>query len=100
MQVLITYTVRREELAAHLTLVGEVYEDLARLAPDGLGYTTYQLDDEVGFVELLTGEAGPGALAASPAFARFRSTLDARCEGPPVLRELRQVGSWTAPAGG
>ena len=95
MQVLITYTVRREELADHLTLVGEVYADLERLAPAGLEYATYQLEDEVSFVELLTGEAGPGPLAASTAFARFRSTLDARCERPPVLSELCQVGRYS-----
>ena len=96
MQMLIEYTVRREELAEHLELVGEVYADLERLAPADLGYATYQLEDEVSFVELLTGQAGPGQLAASPAFARFRSSLDARCERPPVLTELRQVGRYPA----
>ena len=98
MNIMITYTVRREELAAHLALVGEVYDDLLRLAPDGLGYVTYQLDDDVSFVELLTGDAGPGPLAGSAAFARFRSSLDARCERPPVLTELRQSGAYQAAA--
>ena len=96
MQVLIEYSVRREELTEHLELVGEVYADLERLAPAGLRYATYQLQDEVSFVELLTGQAGPGPLAASPAFARLRSSLEARCERPPVITELRQVGSYPA----
>ena len=98
MNVMITYTLKREELPAHLALVGEVYADLQQLAPDGLGYATYQLDDDVSFVELLTGDAGPGPLAGSAAFARFRSSLDARCERPPVLIELRQVGAYQAAA--
>lgn len=94
MQALIRYTVRAGEVARHLDLVRAVYEDLARTGPSGLGYATYQLEDGVSFVELLTGEAGPAPLAASAAFQRFRSTLDARCEQPPVLTELREVGSY------
>lgn len=101
MQVLIRYTVKRDEVPAHLELVGEVYADLHRLAPAGLGYATYQLEDGSSFVEVLTGPAGPGPLAASAAFQRFRSTLDARCERPPVLSELCEVGSYTpAPLSG
>ena len=96
MQVLIRYTVERDEVPAHLEFVGAVYADLRRLAPPGLGYATYQLDDGAGFVEVLTGPAGPGPLAVSQAFQRFRSTLDARCERLPVLCELREVGSYTA----
>ena len=99
MQVLVQYTVRAEEVAAHLELVRAVYADLERLSPLGLGYATYQLGDGVSFVEVLTGEDGPGPLAASPAFQRFRSTLDARCEHPPVLTELHEVGSYGAAAG-
>ena len=98
MNVMITYTVKREELAAHLALVGEVYADLQQLAPEGLSYATYQLDDDVSFMELLTGDAGPGPLAGSAAFARFRSSLDARCERPPVLTELRQLRAYRAAA--
>lgn len=98
MNIMITYTVRREELTEHLALVGEVYADLQQLAPHGLGYVTYQLDDDVSFVELLAGDAGPGPLAGSAAFARFRSSLDARCERPPVLTELRQLGAYPAAA--
>ena len=99
MQFMITYTVRREALAELLELVGEVHAELRRLAPAGLSYATHQLEDDVSFVELLSGEAGPGALAASPAFTRFRSTLDARCEDPPVLTELREVGAYPRSAG-
>ena len=48
------------------------------------------------FTELLTGEAGPSPLAASTAFARFRSTWDARCDNPPVLTEFTHVGGYQA----
>ena len=96
MPMLISYTIRREELIEHLALVDAVYADLARTSPAGIGYSTYQLPGEGGFVELLTGDAGPGPLAASPAFARFRSTLDARCGTAPSLTELRAVGAYPA----
>ncbi len=94
MQVLIRYTVRREELATHLEQVREVYADLGRLRPDGLGYATYQLDDEVSFLEVLTGDAGPEPLTASAAFRRFRSALDDRCQHKPELDEVHQVGAF------
>jgi len=94
MQVLIRYTVRREELATHLEQVREVYADLERLRPDGLGYATYQLDDEVSFLEVLTGDAGPEPLTASAAFRRFRSALDDRCQHKPELVEVHQVGAF------
>lgn len=96
MQVLIRYTVRREELAAHLAQVREVYADLKRRQPAGIEYATYQLEDPVGFLEVLSGDAGPGPLAASPAFQRFRADLDARCEHLPVLTEMRTVGCYPA----
>lgn len=98
MHMLISYTVRPEELAEHLTLVEEVYADVQRLAPCDLSYATYQLEDEVSFLELLSSDAGPGTLAASSAFARFRSGLDARCETVPVLSELRLAGSYSSMA--
>ena len=96
MQVMISYTVRSEEVAAHLELVRAVYDDLVQTAPAGLDYSTYQLEDGVSFVEVLSSEAGPGPLADSEAFQRFRSTLDARCEHPPVLSDLRPIGSYGA----
>ena len=98
MHAMITYTVQSEELPEHLALVAEVYADLERLAPAGLRYATYRREDGVSFVELLTGDAGPGALAGSAAFTRFRSGLDARCEQPPVLTELRPLGAYRAAA--
>jgi hypothetical protein len=93
MHVVIRYTVRGDRLEEHLRLVGEAYDELADAQPPGLTYATYQLEDGVSFLELLIGENGPAPLAASPAFQRFRSSLDARCESAPVLAELREVRS-------
>lgn len=93
MRALIRYTVRRDQLEEHLTQVREVYAELEGRMADDFAYATYQLEDGVSFVELLVSEQGPAPLAASPAFARFRSSLDDRCERAPVLTELREVGS-------
>lgn len=95
MHVLIKYTVRPEEMAEHLRLMAEVYADLQRRAPADLAYVTYQLEDGNSFVELFSSDAGPGPLAASKAFARFRATLDARCEAVPGITELQLVGSYS-----
>lgn len=93
MHALIRYTVLRDRLEEHLTQVREVYAELHGRVTDDFTYATYQLEDGVSFVELLVSEQGPAALAASPAFARFRASLDERCERAPDLTELREVGS-------
>lgn len=94
MHVLIKYTVRTEEIAEHMRLMAEVYAELQRVAPDDLRYVTYQLEDGDNFVELLSSPAGPEPLGALASFARFRSTLDARCVAIPEVTELQPVGSY------
>lgn len=73
-----------------------MYDELASARPDWLRQATFQLDDEVSFVTF-AGLDAPGRLAGMPAFQRFRSTFDERCDEPPVLTVLRQVGSYPLP---
>ncbi len=76
---MLRYTVKPDRLAEHLRLLRAVYEELGSTRPDGLRYATFQLEDEVSFVELVTGADLPGPLSRSEAFRRYRADLDARC---------------------
>ena len=96
MHVLITYKVQLEALAEHLRLVDELYADLRRLALTDLSYATHQLEDETSFVEVFATGAEAGALAASPAFAAFRSTLESRIDAAPEVTDLRLIGSYAS----
>ncbi|MEV6813018.1 hypothetical protein [Micromonospora sp. NPDC051296] len=78
--ILITYQVRPDCLAEHLTLLGAVHEELARLRPAGFRYLTLRLDDGHRFVEVAMGPELPGPLPALESFRRYRAALDERCE--------------------
>lgn len=89
----IRYRVTADALDEHLLLLRAAYRELAELGLPGLSWTTYQLDDELSFIDVVGGVGDPSALTASSAFAAFRSTLDARCAGPLVMSGARTVGS-------
>jgi hypothetical protein len=82
-QVMIRYKVKPDQLERELDLLRGVYEELEATRPDGVRYASFQLEDEVSFVEFAETDR-PG---------RF-SQLDERCEEPPVVAALDQVRSF------
>ncbi len=92
-RVMIRYKVKREYLARELELLRAVYEELQSTQPAGLGYASFQLDDEVSFVEFAVTDA-PGRFSQLESFRHYRATLDERCEEPPVVTELHEVGAF------
>lgn len=93
-RVMIRYRVRRDQVDRNLELLRAAYEELESVQPDGLRWVTFQLEDGVSFVDLVGGEDPPGVLSQLPAFQRLRATLDNRCDEPPVMTELHEVGSF------
>ena len=93
-RIMVRYTVKPDYAAANEQRVREVYEELARLQPDGFHYGTFKLDDGVSFVHLATQEGDRNPLAGVEAFQRFQEGLRGRCEEPPALSELEEVGSF------
>lgn len=91
--VMIRYRLRPDQIEPNLELLGAVYAELESRPLDGLGWTTFQLEDGVSFVDFVRPGGPPGALSQRDAFRRYRSTLDERCDEPPVLMSLREVGS-------
>jgi hypothetical protein len=94
-QVMVRYRVKPGEVERNKELVRGVYEELHRSEPDGLRYATFQLEDEVSFVHFAieTGD-GPTPLSGVEAFRRFQEGIRERCDEPPVVAELREVGSF------
>jgi hypothetical protein len=93
---LIRYKVKPERVAENLALVRAVYDELERVKPDGLRYATFRLDDGVSFVHLVSIETADGVspLGAIEAFARFTENVEDRCDEPPVVASLDEVGSF------
>jgi hypothetical protein len=95
---MIRYKVKRDQLARELELLRAVYEELEATQPGGLRYASFQLEDEVSFVELAETD-GPGRFSELAAFRTYRATLEERCDESPVVAELHEVGSFPGPDG-
>ncbi len=93
---MIRYKLKPEHAAENEQLVRNVYDELARSAPEGLRYATFALEDGVSFVHIASVETDDGRnpLLDVKAFAEFQREIADRCEQPPVAAELREVGSF------
>ncbi|HEY0364261.1 MAG TPA: hypothetical protein VGC83_18430 [Solirubrobacteraceae bacterium] len=95
-QVMVRYTVKPDRVEENEALVRAVYDELHRTAPPGLRYATFRLADGVSFVHLSATETDDGRnpLVDLQAFARFQEAIGERCDQPPVVTELQEIGSY------
>jgi hypothetical protein len=95
-QVMVRYTVKPDRVEENEALVRAVYDELRRTAPPGLRYATFRLADGVSFVHLSATETDDGRnpLLDLQAFARFQEAIGERCDQPPVVTELQEIGSY------
>jgi len=96
-QVMVRYRVRPEAAARNEELVRQVYEELARTAPEGLHYATFVLEDGVSFVHVassIESDDGRSPLQDVAAFRAFQEGIADRCDEPPAAMRVREVGSY------
>jgi hypothetical protein len=94
-RVMVRYRVKPEYVARNEELVRAVYAELDRTRPEGLRYATSRLDDGVSFVHIaVTDGDGPNRLNEVEAFAEFQKDIGARCDEPPVVTELHEIGNF------
>jgi len=74
--------------------VRAVYDELKTLDPDGFHYATFKLEDGVSFVHLAFTEGERAPLPDLEAFRRFQEDIGERCDEPPVVTRLGEVGSF------
>ena len=91
--VMVRYTLKPDQVERNLELLHDFYQELESTQPEVLRYATFQLEDGVSFVHLHVSDSH-ARFAGLATFERFRSTLEERCEEPPVMTELRVVGSF------
>ncbi|GAA3732212.1 hypothetical protein GCM10022225_12690 [Plantactinospora mayteni] len=94
MQVMIRWRLKPDEVDRELELLRAVYEELASVQPDDLRYATFQLEDNVTFVSFVDLAAGPELLHQLKAFQRYRRSLDDRCDEPPVMTLMQELGAY------
>jgi hypothetical protein len=92
---MVRYRVKPGQAEPNAELVRAVYEELHRTQPDGIRYATFRLEDGVSFVHFAieTGD-GPSPLPGLAAFQRFQEGIRERCDEPPVVSELSEIGSF------
>ena len=93
-QVMVRYKVKPDRVAENEELVRAVYAELHGSEPAGLRYATFRLDDGVSFVHLASTEGERSPLPELDAFRRFTADIADRCDEPPVVTELREIGSF------
>jgi hypothetical protein len=95
-RIMVRYKVKPEQAAKNEELVRAVYDELDRTRPSGIRYATFQLDDGVSFIHLASHETedGTNPLTELQAFQQFQENIRERCDEPPVLAELREIGSF------
>jgi quinol monooxygenase YgiN len=94
-RVMVRYKVKPEQVARNEELVRAVYEELHRVEPGGLRYATFKLPDGVTFVHLAdTADGEDNPLTGLAAFKAFSAGVRERCDEPPVVSELSEVGSY------
>jgi hypothetical protein len=94
-QVMVRYKVKPDRVAENEELVRAVYDELGGVAPAGLRYATFRLEDGVSFVHLaIQTEDGQTPLAQLDAFQRFQANIRDRCDEPPAVSDLSLIGSY------
>jgi hypothetical protein len=91
---MVRYKVRPECAAPNEELVRAVYEELEQSGLTTLRYATFALAVGVSFVHFHETEDDQNALPSLTAFRRFQEGISERCTEPPVVSELREVGSF------
>jgi hypothetical protein len=95
-RLMVRYTVRADEAAANVRAIEAVFAQLAERQPPGMGYASFKLDDGVSFVHIFSGEtdADREVLRELPAFQTFAAAVRERCDEPPVVTQLTEVGAY------
>ena len=93
-RVMVRYTVKPEQVAANEQLVRDVYEELARVRPDGLPLRHVQARRRRQLRPPRDARGRENPLPQVAAFRRFQEGIRDRCDEPPVVAELDEVGSF------
>jgi hypothetical protein len=91
---MVRYRVKPDQAERNEQLVRAVYEELHRVEPDGLRYETFRLEDGVSFVHIAEQEGLTSPLTELKAFKEFQNRIEERCDEPPVVMELSEIGSF------
>lgn len=93
---LVRYKVRSERASEKENYIKEVFKQLQNESPAGIRYAAFKLDDGVSFVHIasIETEDGENPMSNLSTFKTFLSEIKERCDEPPILSELKELGSY------
>jgi hypothetical protein len=93
-RVIVTYKVKKARVEEHEALIRAVFDELTKAAPEGLRYGAFKQPDGVSFVHVAFVAAKTNPLDAVAAFKAFTAKIGERCDEPPVVVDLTEVGAY------
>jgi hypothetical protein len=93
-RVMVTYKVKPDRLDEHEGLIRDVFVELHRTVPPGIRYGAFKRADGVSFVHVAFVSVDKNPLDAVVAFKAFAERIKERCEEPPQVTELTEIGSF------
>jgi len=93
---MVRYKVKADRAAENESYIAAVFDQLKREKPPGLRYASFKLDDQVSFVHIASIEVAGARnpLGQMSAFKSFVAQISDRCENPPVVADLNEIGSY------
>jgi hypothetical protein len=93
-KVMVRYKVKQDRVAEHEALIRDVFAELAQTAPPGIRYGAFKRSDGVSFVHFAFVTAEKNPLDAVVAFKAFGERIKERCDEPPEVVELTEIGTF------
>jgi len=93
---MVRYKVKAERAAENERYIAQVFEQLKSERPAGIRYATFKLEDGVSFVHIVSYDKteNRNPLTELSAFKAFAAGVKDRCDEPPVVVELHEIGSY------
>ncbi len=93
---LLRYKTKPEHAAENERLVHAVFDEIHRVQPEGIRYSTFLLDDGLTFVNIVATETSSGLapLGQLQAYGRIQQGKYDRFDEPPQVTELHELGTY------
>ena len=93
-RVMVRYKVKPDRVEENERYIRAVFDELKAGAPDGVRYASFKLDDGASFMHFASLEGDGNPLQELSAFKAFTADIGARCDEPPVVVDLSEIGSY------
>jgi hypothetical protein len=93
---LLRYKTKPEHATENKRLVRAVFDEIHRVQPEGIRYSTFLLDDGLTFVNIVATETSSGLapLGKLQAYRRIQHDKYDRFDEPPQVTELHELGTY------